>query len=174
MHSSPQRCKAWLAKVTVSINKVENALSNIALMFILDIKTRRSSTHQMLHKFFSFSWFTSPDLVLGQAPDHCLIIDDFIAKTRDLCRFEMMPEDWEAISLVMSWLKFFRSAIMQMSTTKQPMLSLTHTIYRGLQYLLCTSLSTLPENTPSRLRLDLTQAQRLRIYFWCLSSYLFI
>ena len=96
MRSSPQRRKAWLAEVAVSIHKVENALSNIALMLILDVKTRWSSTHQMLRKFMSSSWSILPDLVLGRALDHRLIIDDFVAKTRDLHRFEMMSEDWEA------------------------------------------------------------------------------
>ena len=67
---------------------------------------------------------------------------------RDLRRFEMTPEDWEAVSLVTSWLKSFRSATTQMSITKRPMLLATHAIY------------TLPDNTPSRLRLGLTQAHR--------------
>jgi hypothetical protein len=53
VRSSPQRRKAWLAEVAVSIHKVENALSNAALMLILDVKTRRPSTHQMLRKFLS-------------------------------------------------------------------------------------------------------------------------
>lgn len=40
------------------------------------------------------------------------------------------------------------------------MLSSTHAIYHGLQDLLHTSLSTLPENTPSRLKLGLARAHR--------------
>jgi hypothetical protein len=101
-----------------------------------------------------------PDLFLGRALDHRLIIDDFVAKTRDLRQFEMTPDDWEAVSLVTSWLKSFRSATTQMSTTKQPMLSSTHAIYRGLQDSLHTSLSTLPNNTPSGLKQGLTRAHR--------------
>lgn len=72
----------------------------------------------------------------------------------------MTPEDWEAVALVTSWLKSFRSATTQMSTTKRPMLSATHAIYRGLQDSLRTSLSTLPDNTPSRLRQGLARAHR--------------
>ena len=89
-----------------------------------------------------------------------MIIDDFVAKTRDLHQFEMTPEDWEAVLLVTSWLKSFRSATMQMSTTKQPMLLSTQAIYHGLQDLLRTSVSTLPNNTPSRLKQGLTRAHR--------------
>jgi hypothetical protein len=89
-----------------------------------------------------------------------MIIDDFVAKMRDLRQFEMTPEDWEVVLLVTSWLKSFRSATTQMSTTKRPMLSATHAIYRGLQDSLHTSLSTLPDNTPSMLRLGLTRAHR--------------
>ena len=85
-------------------------------------------------------------MVSGRALDHHLIIDDFVAKTRDLRQFEMTTEDWEATVLVTSWLKSFQSATTQMSTTKQPMLSSTHAIYRGLQDSLCTSLRTLPIN----------------------------
>ncbi|KAG1723506.1 hypothetical protein EDB19DRAFT_1580349, partial [Suillus lakei] len=39
VRSSPQRCKAWLAEVTMSLKKTENALNQVALMLILDVKT---------------------------------------------------------------------------------------------------------------------------------------
>ncbi|KAG1724133.1 hypothetical protein EDB19DRAFT_1582911, partial [Suillus lakei] len=39
VHSSPQRQKAWLAEVTMSLKKAENATSQAALMLILDVKT---------------------------------------------------------------------------------------------------------------------------------------
>ncbi|KIM73145.1 hypothetical protein PILCRDRAFT_15463 [Piloderma croceum F 1598] len=48
VHSSPQRHQAWLTEVTISLHKVENALTHTALMLILNVKTRWSSTHQML------------------------------------------------------------------------------------------------------------------------------
>ncbi|KAG1753352.1 hypothetical protein EDB19DRAFT_1627207, partial [Suillus lakei] len=51
VRSSPQRHKAWLAEVTMSLKKTENALNQVALMLILDVKTRWSSTHQMLRKY---------------------------------------------------------------------------------------------------------------------------
>ena len=78
---------------------------------------------------------------------YCSVVDDFVAKNKDLCKFEMHTNDWDAIALVAQWLKSFRSATTQMSTTKRPMLSLTHVIYRGLQESLCESLRNLPNNS---------------------------
>jgi len=40
----------WLAEVMISLKRAEQALQNTALMLILDVKTRWSSTHQMLRK----------------------------------------------------------------------------------------------------------------------------
>ncbi|KAG1791000.1 uncharacterized protein BJ212DRAFT_1491107 [Suillus subaureus] len=57
--------KSWLAAVTISLKKAENAMSQVTFMLILDVKTCWSSTHQML-------W---------QALDFHQAIDDFIAKT---------------------------------------------------------------------------------------------
>lgn len=38
----------------ISLDKVDDELSEIALMLILDVKTRLSSTHQMLSMYCSF------------------------------------------------------------------------------------------------------------------------
>jgi len=97
----------------MSLKKAENVTSHVALMLILDVKTRWSSTHQMLHRALDFR----------QA------IDDFIAKTHDLRQYELSDADWAGIELVMQWLKAFRSATTQMSTTKRPMLSSAHAIF---------------------------------------------
>ena len=67
-------------------------------------------------------------------------------------------EDWEAIALVARWLKSFRSATTQMSTTKHLMLSSTHAIFRGLQDSLTESLRSLPNNTSALLRQALLNA----------------
>ena len=71
-------------------------------------------------------------------------MDDFVAKDKDLRKFEMHTNDWDAIVLVAQWLKSFRSATTQMATTKRPMLSSTYAIYRGLQESLWESLRNLP------------------------------
>ena len=84
--------------------------------------------------------------------DYRTILDDFVAKNRELRKHELQDEDWEAIALVAQWLKSFQSATTQMSTTKRPMLSSTHAIFRGLQDSLTDSLRSLPNDTPTLLR----------------------
>src|SRR5262245_27860539 len=69
----------------------------------------------------------------GRALDHREVIDDFVAKTRELRHLELSAEDWDSVTLVTQWLKTFRSATTQMSSTKHSMLSSTHAIFRGLQ-----------------------------------------
>ena len=68
------------------------------------------------------------------------MLDDFVAKNRDLCKHKLQGKDWVAIGLVAKWLKSFQSAMTQMSTTKCPMLSWTHAIFQGLQDSLADSL----------------------------------
>ena len=53
--SSPQRRKAWLKEVAMSLEDDNDAANDIPLlMLILDVKTRWSSTHQMLREFFLY------------------------------------------------------------------------------------------------------------------------
>lgn len=95
---------------------------------------------------------------LSRALDYCTVIDDFVAKNKELQKYELQDEDWEAISIVAHWLKSFRSATAQMSTTKSPMLFWTHAIFQGLQDSLADSLHSLPNNTPAQLCRGLLQA----------------
>jgi len=92
--------------------------------------------------------------------DYRTVLDDFVAKNRELRKHELQDEDWEAIGLVAQWLKSFRSATTQMSTTKRLMLSSTHAIFRGLQDSLAESLRSLPNNIPPLLRQALLNAHR--------------
>ena len=93
-------------------------------------------------------------------------MDDFVAENKNPRKVEMYINDWDAIVLVAQWLKSFRSATTQMSTTKRPMLSSTHAIYRGLQESLCESLRNLPNNTLPQLKLGLLRAhQKLSDYY---------
>ena len=32
--------------------------------------------------------------------DYCSVLDDFVAKSRELHKYELQDEDWEAIALV--------------------------------------------------------------------------
>jgi hypothetical protein len=148
VRSSPQQWEAWLEEANAFLQKTAAAynmdLGRTATMLILDVKTRWSSTHQMLRR----------------AMDYCAVLDDFVAKNRELRKYELQDKDWEAIALVAQWLKSFRSATTQMSTTKCPMLSSTHAIFRGLQDSLTESLRSLPNNTPALLRQALLNAHR--------------
>src|SRR5262245_32644031 len=99
-------------------------------------------------------------LPLGRAMDYHTVINDFVAKNRKMRKHELQDEDWEAIALVALWLKSFRSATTQMSTTKSPMLSWTHAIFRGLQDSLAENLRSLPQHTPAPLRRGLLKAHR--------------
>ncbi|KAG6808229.1 hypothetical protein H0H92_004971 [Tricholoma furcatifolium] len=112
VRSSPQRRESWFSEVERSmIWDIEN--KSPVLMLILDVKTRWSSTHQMLR----------------HALDYRKSIDSFVCRYKDLRHLELSDEDWNAITLVASWLKSFRSTTSQMSATKNPMLSTTHAIY---------------------------------------------
>ena len=148
MRSSPQRREAWLEeanaflKKTATVSSIE--LGCTATMLILDVKTRWSSTHQMLRRTI----------------DYRSVVDDFVAKNRELRKYELQDEDWGAIELVAQWLKAFRSATTQMSTTKSPMLSWTHAIFRGLQDSIRDSIRALPNDTMPILREGLLNAHR--------------
>jgi hypothetical protein len=85
----------------------------------------------------------------------------------------MSDEDWDAIKLVSEWLGLFKGATAKMSTTKKPMLSETHTIFRTLQSALKSSICNLPAPLNSahgaaqrKLRNGLVQAHlKLSEYF---------
>ena len=102
-------------------------------MLILDVRTRWSSTHQMLRKFFFLSRSSIDLFFIGRALDFSKEIDTFTGSNRDFRSLELDPAEWEAITLVYNWLKAFRSATTEMSTTKKPMLSTVHAIFRGLE-----------------------------------------
>ena len=58
VRSSPQRREAWLEEANAFLQKAAAAvnvdLGCAATMLIIDVKTRWSSTHQMLHKNFTY------------------------------------------------------------------------------------------------------------------------
>ena len=58
VHSSPQWQEAWLEEANTFLQKTAAALGVVpgraATMLILDVKTRWSSTHQMLRKAFPY------------------------------------------------------------------------------------------------------------------------
>ncbi len=95
------------------------------------------------------------------------IIDSYVSRIRELRDFELSDADWQAIELVTGWLKTFRSATTQMSTTKISMLSTTHAIFRGLQDHLKQVLRSLPDGISPRLRDGIIAAhEKLGEYYY--------
>jgi hypothetical protein len=97
---------------------------------------------------------------VGRALDYRDTIDSFVSRNKDLHALELSNADWESIKLVASWLKSFRSATTEMSTTKSPMLSTTHAIFRGLQDEIKDILRSLPDSVSPRIKHGLTDAHR--------------
>lgn len=113
-----------------------------------------------------FITYTRCTLSLGHAIQYHKVIEHFVAVNKDLHAFELTDDDWEAISLIAQWLKSFYSATVQMSATKKLMLSSTLAIFQGLQDLLQQTLSTLPNNTPPKLKDGLVKAHlKLSTYY---------
>ncbi|KAF5319077.1 hypothetical protein D9758_018663 [Tetrapyrgos nigripes] len=120
VRSSPQRRKTWLQEAKQPLpgsSHVATGTAEMALMLILDVKTRWSSTHQMLRRALQFH----------------TAIDSYVAKDKELRKFELSESDWSSLKLVSEWLKAFRSATTEMSSTKRLMLSKTLAMFRGLQ-----------------------------------------
>jgi hypothetical protein len=96
----------------------------------------------------------------GRALDYRYVIDDYVARDRDLRSYELTDDDWVAIRLVTNWLKSFRSATTQMSATKHATLSLTQAIFRGLQDSVKDSIRSLPRSVSPTLRDAMIRAHR--------------
>ena len=91
-----------------------------------------------------------------------MAIENYVARNRELrdLGWELTDSDWDSIIMVTSWLKAFRSATTQMSTTKQTMLSTTHAVFRGLQDQIKENVLNLPDNVSPLLRYGLLSAHR--------------
>ncbi|KAF8223679.1 hypothetical protein L208DRAFT_1315686, partial [Tricholoma matsutake] len=81
------------------------------------------------------SWLSEVCMSLSEelALQHREAINTYIYRHEDLIQNCLTKQDWRAIKMVTCWLKSFQSATTQMSATKNPMLSSTHAIFRGLQ-----------------------------------------
>ena len=97
------------------------------------------------------------------------MIDNFVASPqhKNLRQFELSESDWSAIGLVKDWLRSFRDATLEMSTTKRATLSHVHAIFKGLQDDLRKALSELPASTPGCIRDGLVNAHcKLSDYYY--------
>ncbi|KAJ7301009.1 hypothetical protein DFH08DRAFT_724736, partial [Mycena albidolilacea] len=149
----PQRRRQWEAVVRA----LEPDRSTAAIMLILDVKTRWSSTHQMLRRALSYR-----DSVNMYVRKDCAV-----GGSGALRNYIMDDDDWKAIELVASRLKIFRHATVQMSRTKKPMLSTTHAVFRGLQAELKDTIANLPVEIDLSLHGSLVHAHwKLNEYFY--------
>jgi hypothetical protein len=96
--------------------------------------------------------------LIGCALQFHLAIFNYVAKDSELRAHELSKAEWDALTLVTKWLKYFRSATTQMSTTEQPMLSTTHAIFRGLQQHLKQAITELLSTADPALRKGLVDA----------------
>ena len=105
--------------------------------------------------------------LIGRALDYQPIVDSFAHVHRDLWQYSLSNEEWEAIELVAEWLKCFRMATTQMSATRTPMLSMTHTVFHGLQEDIHNILSDLPDTVSPSLKTGLMDAHlKLSDYYY--------
>ena len=103
----------------------------------------------------------------GRALDYHNELDDFVSRNRDLRGLQLSSDEQDAISQVASWLKAFRFAATDMSTTKKPMLSTTLAIFRGLQQHVQNILRELPDTAPPQLKKGLLDVHlKLSEYYY--------
>ncbi|KAJ7303460.1 hypothetical protein DFH08DRAFT_643111, partial [Mycena albidolilacea] len=121
------------------------------LMLILDVRTRWTSTHQMLRR----------------AIHNRNAITRYVESSSDLSGFALSDLDWEALQTVRSWLSEFRQATTEMSATSKPMLSQTHLVFRSLQRKIKDILSELPNTADPTLKQGLVDAHtKLSDYYY--------
>ncbi|KAJ7312326.1 hypothetical protein DFH08DRAFT_717787 [Mycena albidolilacea] len=151
VRSSPQRRRAWELIVKISVDGLDADLAEAQLMLILGVRTRWTSTHQMLRR-----------------PIHNRdAITRYVDSTPDLCSFVLSEQDWAALQTVQSWLSEFRQATTEMSTTSKPMLSQTHIVFRGLQRTFKDIFSALPNTVDITLKQGLIDAHtKLSDYYY--------
>jgi ketosteroid isomerase-like protein len=143
----------------MSVENLDPASAETVLMLILDVKTRWSSTHQMLRVFQLFDTnYLAANTVLGRALRYRVAVDNFVSRERDLHPLTLSNDDWAAIALVAKWLESFRDATTQMSATKIPMTSTTHIVFRGLQEDIRDNLRRLPEDIAPAIKKGLLEA----------------
>ncbi|TDL15320.1 hypothetical protein BD410DRAFT_732882, partial [Rickenella mellea] len=159
VRASPQCRRAWLSEVKFSIQKTDEALEDIAKMLILDVLTRWSSTHQMMCELWLSVKVNFHMTFPGRALLYRSEIDSFVAKNRELRKFELSSADRDAIKMVFGWFQCFRDATTQMSATKHSTLSSVRCPQRFARSSPQT-LRDLPSTAPLELKDGLLQAQR--------------
>ncbi|KAJ3724199.1 hypothetical protein DFJ43DRAFT_968163, partial [Lentinula guzmanii] len=73
---------------------------------------------------------------------------------------KLTDSDWTALESIKNWLSEFRTATTEMSTTKNPMLSQTHLVFRGLQRSIKSIIMSLPANANATLKTALVETHK--------------
>ncbi|KAI4293902.1 hypothetical protein K525DRAFT_213894, partial [Schizophyllum commune Loenen D] len=97
--------------------------------------------------------------------DYQDVIDTYTG-IREHRHLELDDKDWKCLRLVSDWLKAFREATTNMSTTSTPMLSYVHITFRVLQKQIKQDLRKLPNDVPPEIKQGLVDAnQKLAEYY---------
>lgn len=111
--------------------------------------------------------YLDPDCALNYQTE----FDDYVGRHCTLWDLELDKAKWDAITLVQDWLTLFCKATTEMSTTKQPMLSMALAIFCRLQDHLCDIMRVLPNNSPAQLWQGLIDAhEKLSEYYYCIDK----
>ncbi len=106
-------------------------------------------------------------MALGHAIEYCAVVDSYVSCNQELHSCEMSASDWDNVSMVMGWLKTFRFTMTEMSTSKKPMLSTMHAVFRGIQDEIKSILTHLPNSTPPEIKKGLMDAHlKLSDYYY--------
>ncbi|KAJ3980145.1 hypothetical protein F5890DRAFT_1420172 [Lentinula detonsa] len=129
----------------MTLEELDKALDEVGLMLILDVRTCWTSTHQML----------------CHALHNRKAIDQYIvSNASDLSTAKLTDSDWTALESIKNWLSEFRTATTEMLTTKNPMLSQTHLVFRGLQQSIKSIIMSLPANANATLKTALVRTHK--------------
>lgn len=137
-----------------------------AKLLILDVKTRWSSTHQMLRRcrYLKLLYSTSGHLMyacLERALEYIKAIQMFVRiAPKDAKLEELSGTEWDAIARIAEWLDSFREATTLMSMTKGLTLSSVLSIFRDLQDDIREAYCELPISAPPVLKQGLLNAHR--------------
>lgn len=140
-----------------SVIQIENLSSSSSLTWQPD---GLQHTKCFVRFFLKYMDRTFINFILGRAIDYRKSVNSFVHLHTDLWPYLLSNDEWDALELVTSWLKSFRSATTQMSATKTPMLSTTHAVFRGLQEDIRNIIRTLPASGSLALKKGLTDAHR--------------